>query len=121
MIISAGWVEGLYLGTQISSKSEDVSPKLLERIAEQKVSLKNLIGLVDSYNMSGSLNFILDDLRKIEDAYQSINVTESEASTSMDAEGVTTIGGKTEVIISDEDLANLTTVVSEIRQAYVQL
>ncbi|HKK39692.1 MAG TPA: hypothetical protein VJ949_09770 [Cryomorphaceae bacterium] len=121
MIIAAGWIEGLYLGTQIAKSSKSASPKLVERIAEQKISLNNLIALVMSYNDSGNLDFILDDLKKIEDAYASVSINESKNTVSEGTDGVTQIGGKTEVIISDEDLANLTNIVFDIRQGYVQL
>ncbi|MEM9051841.1 MAG: hypothetical protein AAGC47_07300, partial [Bacteroidota bacterium] len=121
MIIASGWIEGLYLGTQIATTSEDPSPKLLERIAEQKISLDNLKNLVDSYNSSGNLQSILDDLAAISEAYGSTSISESENTVTEGDDGVTTIGGKTEIDISDEDLANLTQVVSEIRTSYVQL
>ncbi|MFT4770247.1 MAG: hypothetical protein ACJAZC_000096 [Cryomorphaceae bacterium] len=121
MIIAAGWIEGLYLGTQIANSSELPSPKLIERIAEQKISLNNLVALVMSYNESGRLDFILDDLQKIEDAYGSISINEAKNTVSEGEDGVTQIGGKTEIVISDQDLKTLTQAVSEIRQGYVQL
>lgn len=121
MIIAAGWIEGLYLGTQIANSSEVPSPKLIERIAEQKISLRNLVALVMSYNDTGNLNFIIDDLKKIEEAYGSVSISESKNTVSEGEDGVTTIGGKTEVIISDEVLENLTKIVSEIRKGYVQV
>ncbi len=121
MIIAAGWIEGLYLGTQIANSSESPSPKLMERIAEQKISLNNLVALVISYNESGSLDFILEDLKKIEDAYASVSISESKNTLSEGADGVTKISGKTEIVISDEDLNKLTKIVSEIRQGYVQV
>lgn len=121
MIIAAGWIEGLYLGTQIAHSSESVSPKLIERIAEQKLSLMSLVDLVMRYNASGSLNFVLDDLKKIENAYANIIINEGNSTVSEDDDGVTEISGKSEITISDQDLENLTTIVSEIRKEYVQV
>jgi len=121
MIIAAGWIEGLYLGTQIANSSEEVSPKLMKRIAEQKISLKNLEALVISYNRSGSLDFILDDLKKISEAYSDVSINESKNTVSEAEDGVTQIGGKTEIEISAQDLERLTKTVSEIRQGYVKV
>lgn len=121
MIIAAGWIEGLYLGTQIANSSESVSPKLMQRIAEQKISLGNLVALVMSYNESGNLDFILEDLEKIEQAYGSVSISESKNTMSEGEDGVTQIGGKTEIIITDEDLEKLTKTVFEIRQGYVKV
>jgi len=121
MIIASGWIEGLFLGTQIAATSEEPSPKLIERIAEQKISLSNLVSLVNSYNTGNKLQFVLDDLDSIMGAYDRITISQSENSISEGEDGVTTIGGKTEIVISDEDLMNLTKVVSDIRTAYVQI
>ncbi|HKL39621.1 MAG TPA: hypothetical protein VJ894_03030, partial [Cryomorphaceae bacterium] len=121
MIIAAGWIEGLYLGTQIANSTESPSPKLMQRIAEQKISLDNLVALVISYNESGGLDFILDDLDKIEKAYGSVSISESKNTVSQGEDGVTQIGGKTEIEISDQDLESLTKIVSEIRQSYVKI
>jgi hypothetical protein len=121
MIIAAGWIEGLYLGTQIASSSESVSPKLMQRIAEQKISLENLVALVMSYNTSGSLDFILDDLEQISEAYENVSINESKNTVTEGEDGVTQIGGKTEIDISAQDLEKLTKIVSEIRQGYVKV
>lgn len=121
MIIAAGWIEGLYLGTQIANSSESASPKLMQRIAEQKISLANLVALVISYNQSGSLDFILDDLEKIEEAYGDVSINEAKNTLSEGEDGVTQIGGKTEVVISAQDLEKLTKTVSEIREGYVKI
>jgi len=121
MIIAAGWIEGLYLGTQIASNSEVANPKLIERIAEQKISLSNLVALVNSYNDSGNLDLILEDLSKIEKAYTGVTIKESKNSISEGEDGVTQIGGKTEITISDQVLEDLTNAVFEIRNRYVQV
>jgi hypothetical protein len=121
MIIAAGWVEGLYLGTQIATNSETENPKLIERLAEQKISLTNLIALVNSYNGSGNLDLILADLSKIEDAYSNVIIEESKNTITQGDDGVTQIGGKTQIKFSEQDLENLTKIVSEIRNGYVQV
>ena len=110
MVIAAGWIEGLYLGTQIATTSEDPSPKLLNRIAEQKISLDNLIELVESYNTEGRLDGMMEDLSKIKEAYANVSVEKPKSSTvSKGSDGVTTIGGKTEVTLDTETLTNLRT------------
>ncbi len=43
LMIAGGWVEGLYIATQVASTND--SPELRQRIAEQKLSLNDLIGL----------------------------------------------------------------------------
>jgi hypothetical protein len=117
-IIAAGWIEGLYLGTQIATN--DPSEKILKRIAEQKVSLQNLIALVDDYNKAGELDFMMEDLNAIAEAYEGVSINTTDNSLSEGEDGVTTIGGPIEVEFAEEDLKKLTELVSSIRSKYIQ-
>jgi hypothetical protein len=120
MVIAAGWVEGLYLGTQIASNSKTPEPKLLQRIAEQKLSLENLKELVTSYNKGGELDDIMSDLEQIEQAYGMVSIDKEKTTVDVDDEGVTTFGGKTDAVISEKALIKLTAIVADIRKGYTE-
>ena len=120
MVIAAGWVEGLYMATSIAQKAETPDEKLLQRIAEQKLSLNNLTELVEAYNSENQLDEVLADLEKISNAYSDVSLEKAKASVSEGEGGVTIIGGGSQNPgMSSETLQNITTVVSEIRTKYV--
>lgn len=119
MVIAAGWVEGLYLATSIASSDENVDKILLQRIAEQKLSLDNLRELVKSYNKKNQLDDIARDLEKIHEVYTDVTITKEKSSVVKAADGTTRIGGQTKVDISKETLDKITKVVSEIRSNYI--
>ncbi len=121
MVIAAGWVEGLYLAATIASAdTEEPNEQLIQRLAEQKLSLGNLQKLVEAYNSDNSLDGIMDDLGRIEAAYGSVNIESEKTTTSQGEDGVTVIGGGVKkVSLSPEQLEEITTVVSEIRNSYV--
>jgi len=120
MVIAAGWVEGLYMATSIAKKSETPDEKLLQRIAEQKISLQNLVELVEAYNTTGQLDEIQADLEKINNAYSQVSLEKSKATMSEGEDGVAIIGGGSKNPgMSSETLQNITKVVSEIRSNYV--
>jgi hypothetical protein len=48
MIMMGGWIEGMYIATQIYERDQG-NIKLLEKIAEQKYSLNSLISLMNNY------------------------------------------------------------------------
>jgi hypothetical protein len=48
MIMMGGWIEGMYIATQIYDRDQG-NIKLLEKIAEQKYSLNSLISLMNNY------------------------------------------------------------------------
>ena len=120
MVIAAGWVEGLYMATSIAKISEEPDEKLLERIAEQKLSLNNLVELVEAYNNEGQLDEILADLEKINNAYSDVSIEKAKATISEGEDGAAVIGGGSKSPgMSAETLQNITSVVSEIRSKYV--
>ncbi len=120
MVIAAGWVEGLYMATSIAKNSESPDEKLMQRIAEQKLSLNNLIELVEAYNNEGQLDEILADLEKINSAYSEVSLEKTKATLSEGDGGTAVIGGGSKNAgMSAETLQNITKVVSEIRSNYV--
>ncbi|MCA1762206.1 MAG: hypothetical protein ABR574_02515 [Cryomorphaceae bacterium] len=119
MVIAAGWVEGLYLSTSIAKKSEQKDKKLITRIAEQKLSLENLMDLVEAYNSSGQLDDIANDLKAIHDAYRDVEYKKGESGSGKTESGTPVLGSKTSISMSDESLQNITEVVAEIRARYV--
>jgi len=120
MVIAAGWVEGLYMATSIAGKAEVPDEKLLQRIAEQKLSLNNLVELVKAYNSDGQLDEILGDLDRINNAYSDVSIEKTKATVSESDDGVTVIGGGSKNPgISEKTLQNITSAVSEIRSKYV--
>lgn len=119
MVIAGGWIEGLYLATSIATTDEEPNELLFNRIAEQKISLKNLQDLVQAYNSDNSLESILADLSMVESAFESIEITKEKSAEVTKSRGVTTIGGKTTNTMSQESLDEIHRVVTEIRTRYV--
>lgn len=116
LVIAGGWVEGLYLASQHMT---DDNTELKQRIAEQKYSLKDLIGLLNSYP-DETLNSVKDDLSAIEEVYNAVDINKAKTETSTDESGTMIIGGETSVTIDDETLANVVAKVKEIRNKYIQ-
>lgn len=119
MVIAAGWVEGLYLSTAIALKKTEVDKGLIQKIAEQKLSLNNLQELVKAYNSGGQLDDIIKDLAAIEMAYANVEVSKAVSKVSKSADGTTVIGGGSTTNISSEDLAEIGRVIKEIREKYI--
>lgn len=121
MVIAAGWIEGLYLATSVTENAMAADDKLRKRVAEQKISLDNLVMLVDSYNKNGELDDIEEDLAKLDIIFQEVNLNRGQTDLSKNSNGVTVIGGENQVEMSDEALKKITETVREIRTRYVQV
>lgn len=121
MVITGGWIEGLYLATNVASQLDEVPDDLRTRIADQKYSLDDLIELVDSYKAAGGLDDILADLQSLQDIYSKIEFTSEESKVTTDeSTGMTVIGGGSTHSLTDEQLEEITMRVQEIRTSYIQ-
>lgn len=121
MVITGGWVEGLYLATAIAAEQDEVPEDLRERIADQKYSLGDLIELVESYQDSGGLEDILADLNSMKELYDSVDITQETGKVTTDeSSGVTVIGGSSSYNVTDEQIQQITERITQIRSAYIQ-
>lgn len=116
LIISGGWIEGLYL----ASKMAYVAPRnevLLGRIAEQKLSLDNLLGLLSAYQQHESVKELTIKLNELKAIFATIDLSTGESTVSVDPKTkTTTIGSDAKAnTLNEEQLKKIASKVAEIR------
>lgn len=118
LMIAGGWVEGLYIATQVS-KSND-TPELRQRIAEQKLSLGDLLGLVESYDVNDPmLETVKGDLRALNALFADVKAGGGGATVSQE-NGVAVIGGGAgPATLTDEQLNALRDKAAAVRNTYI--
>jgi hypothetical protein len=120
LIIAGGWIEGLYIATQIANatKNEDI----ITRIGEQKLSLDNLVALLESYKTTNTgvndTHKLLVELKKIYDEIPSGAGAETVASTDQSA-GVTTLDNKSSYKLTPEQLRTISDKTAQIRNKII--
>ena len=120
LIIVGGWIEGLYLGTAMLDENMD-KPELMQRIAEQKYSFENLLGLLNSFENNPNIDRIKNMMQPLEEAFAKINLDNGETTTSTNEEGITTIGGTNETApVTAEQILGIKNAVTEIRNQFIQ-
>ncbi|MFN4233253.1 MAG: hypothetical protein ACK4IK_00455 [Bacteroidia bacterium] len=121
-IITGGWIEGIYLGCKIERKLKATgkNKEIAKRIAEQKVSLENLISLLESYASPDSFGDLITDLKDLQAIYATIKQVETETTSVTNPDGSTTIGGGATFEITEEQLSAIDKKVSEIRTKITQ-
>ncbi len=73
LVILGGWIETLFIATSIAEYSNPSNKEIVDRIAEQKLSLQNLIELMKAYPEDKDLQSYLpsiEDLKKVYDEVQ---------------------------------------------------
>lgn len=116
LIIAGGWIEGLYIGTR-GLQTDNPNKDLMQRIAEQKYSLDNLLDLVGSYD-NDEINSIKTSLEGLRTSFNKIEVIENEATVE---EGDTpTIGGGSILNYTPETINEIATSVETIRNEIIK-
>jgi hypothetical protein len=117
LIISGGWIEGLYLGTATMDKDHP-SPDLMRAIADQKYSLDNLIGLIDLYDHP-EVEKMKANLQKLKLSFDKIQSSTSATSVSNN-EDMATIDGGTTLTYSTEKILEIAETVKSIRNEIIE-
>ncbi|HRN35845.1 MAG: hypothetical protein M9900_12605 [Flavobacteriales bacterium] len=118
LMVAGGWVEGLYIATQVAKQHN--TPELRQRIAEQRIPLDDLVGLVKTYGPDDpAIASALKDLERLQALFANV-VTPSGNSTITQEDGVALIGGTAPpASLSDEQLSAITEATFAIRSSYI--
>lgn len=71
MILAGGWIEGLYISTELAILTDN-NVEILKGIADQKKTLETLIPLIETYKDNENIVLILKELKDIEAVYSSL-------------------------------------------------
>lgn len=117
LMAAGGWIEGVYLGTRSLNTSTD---DLKLRIAEQKMTLDNLMGLLASYPPTDALNAMKEALRPVEAAFAGVSITENPAAATAAEDGTVIISGGPDVSYDQATLAAISESIATVRNQYAQ-
>ena len=100
MMITGGWIEGLYLLTQTAKQSGDLA--LAEKVGEQQVVLGQLMALLNQMQQDSDHQEVFQALRSLQDAYANVQITHTFTGESeiVDRDGVATFVDKRRTHIS---------------------
>lgn len=120
LIIAGGWIEGLYIGTQIATKTKNQA--LTTRIGEQKLSLENLIALLETYKTDNSgIASVLTDLKELNTVYGNVVSASTETHATTDTNNkITTLENSNTFDLSVDKLKEITEKAAAIRNKIIK-
>jgi len=71
-IILGGWVEAIHIAVEVASSTKDIG--IIERLAEQKASLANVIGMLSDYSEDVAIKQNLQKLKQLQPLFDSFVV-----------------------------------------------
>lgn len=117
LVVAGGWIESLYLAVQFA-KTNPENEDMKKRIAEQKYSLDNLVGLISSYKNKAGVSEILESLEELQSVFDKIEEKKTKGS-DVDESGSVMIGNVITLDLTEEILLEIVEQVEEIRTEIV--
>jgi hypothetical protein len=120
VILVGGWVEGLYIATNLVDEDNLEGSKLVERIVDQKLSLDIMVSLLESSPEDADAQAVLADVKALKAIFDKITIEQGEVTAVEDPEtNITTLKSESSVEFTPEVFMELKTKVIEIRSSYI--
>lgn len=116
LVVAGGWIEGLYISVSIANQNAK-NELLVKRIAEQKLILENLIGLLETNEANDNAPEMMTELKALKAVYDNVKASDAppaEVKTDAAAQK-TVIGAAGELNLTPEQLAEITKKITAIR------
>jgi hypothetical protein len=121
MVLLGGWIEGLYISTQLVDMKDFNGNKLVGRIIDQKLSIDILIGLLDRSKGNPAVDELIVQVQSLKLIFDKINITTSAVRPEVDKKTNTTVlKSDVKTDMTPEVFKELSAKVSEIRSTFVK-
>lgn len=100
LIVAGGWIEGLYLATQLAELSANNS-RLIDLVIDQRLSLTILIKLLNNYKSLPNVSTVYGWLGDLQATYDNVQIKTSETKVETGTNGKTTLAADTKVEVND--------------------
>ncbi|HBS85620.1 MAG: hypothetical protein A2W91_14345 [Bacteroidetes bacterium GWF2_38_335] len=120
LVLVGGWVEALYISiNMIDEKKPNL--EIMERIAEQKYSLSNMLELLKDYYEDEDVFPFVEKLNKLYLAFENIKIDyKLNKITTDEVNKITTIDSKTDITVTIEDIKKISNIVKNIRKEIIE-
>ncbi len=120
VILVGGWIEGLYIATNLVDENELEGNKLVERIVDQKLSIDIMINLLEASPEDQDAQAVLEDVKALKTIFDKITINLGEVTAVEDPEtNVTTLQSESSFKITQRIFTELKTKVIELRSSYI--
>jgi hypothetical protein len=120
VVLVGGWVEGLYIATNLVADSQLEGNKLVERIVDQKLTLDIILNLLQQYADDEDASAVVADVKELKSIFDQIEIEQGEITVVEDPETeIATLKSESSIEITRDVFDQLRTKVGEIRSSYI--
>ncbi|MBT4776106.1 MAG: hypothetical protein HOH13_08065 [Crocinitomicaceae bacterium] len=117
LIVAGGWIEGLYLLTNMVESYDAESP-IVEEIASQQLTVESVMGFLNDFaDEDADVEEIMGELSDIEQLFMNFEYAEGTTESSVNDAGLTVLEGGDRPIISEQQFNELKSLVAELRNS----
>jgi len=117
MIVAGGWIEGLYLLTNMV-ETYDAADPIVEEIANQSLTVESIMGFLNVFGESDAdVEEVMSELSDIEELFMGLEYAEGTTEATVNDSGVTVLDGGDRPVISEEQFNELKSMVDELRNS----
>ena len=121
MVLVGGWVEGLYIATQLVDLNDFNGNKLVGRIIDQKLSIDILLNLLNNNKGNPAIDEMIVQVANLKLVFDKINITTTPIKTEIDpTTNVTTLRSEVKTDMNVAVFKELTKTVADIRNSFVK-
>jgi hypothetical protein len=116
LVVAGGWIESLYIATQLSKY--DAKSPVVERLADQKYTLENLIEFLKKHESDANVAAVKADFEGLMNEYNKLSETDAASKeASKDSKAAVFAGGK-QLVMTEEVYKAVVDKVKSIRNSY---
>jgi hypothetical protein len=121
MVLAGGWIEGLYLSTELVNMKEFSGNKLVGRIIDQKLSIGILMSLLETSKGNPAIDDLMAQVARIKAVFDRIPLETSPVRPEYDKENdVTFLKSEVHADLKPEVFKELSSIVAEIRASFIK-
>jgi len=121
VVVVGGWVEGMYLATQLVDKKSLVKNELANRIIDQHLTMETVITLLDKYKGNDDILSLAKDLSDLKLEFDKIKINApAVVAEKNEKNNVTTLKSKSEVTVTPEVFESICKKIETIRNSYIK-
>ncbi len=120
LIIFGGWIETLYLATNILDPDTPQND-MVKLIVEQRYSVNNLLGLMEQFSDEKRVQDFLPDLRELNEKFKSIGREKSDKAKLISKKGKAVIGNKVKLNVPPNILKDVKAINDRIRTRITEM
>ena len=118
LILAGGWIESLHFASRVANLHKN--QEIVNRIGEQKITLENLIALLEQHANDEEYIELIDDLSELYSLFDDVTITYQYEKPTIDKERKTAVINSTsKVEITQEELDAIYEKIEAIREQIV--